>query len=47
MPPMTMEFHVVNRRDLDEISAGANVEGNVTRKGDDYWVDHLRKVAGH
>jgi len=47
MPAMTMEFHAVRRKDLEGIAPGAKVEGNVTRRGDEYWIDGLHKVGSY
>ena len=47
LPPMTMQFRVVNSKELNTIHLGVRVEGVVTRKGDDYWIDHLREMSDH
>lgn len=42
MPAMTMLYYLVHPADLKGIAIGQTVEGYVTRKGDQYWLDHVR-----
>ncbi len=45
MPGMTMEFHLVTPAHLTGISIGQTVEGDVSRRGDEYWINHLHPVG--
>jgi cytochrome c peroxidase len=47
MPGMTMEYQGVKPKELDGIAPGTKVQGDVIRKGDDYWIDHLRTVPAN
>jgi cytochrome c peroxidase len=40
-----MEFHLVTPSDLKGISIGQTVEGDVSRRGDEYWIDHLHAAG--
>jgi len=40
-----MEFHLVTPSDLKGISIGQTVEGDVSRRGDEYWIDHLHSAG--
>jgi cytochrome c peroxidase len=45
MPAMTMEYHLVDPSDSKRISVGETVQGYVSRRGDQYWLDQVRPIA--
>ncbi len=45
MPAMTMEYHLVHPADAKGVTVRQIVEAYVTRRGDEYWLDHLKPAA--
>ncbi len=45
MPAMTMEYRVSHPSELKGIVAGNNIEAEVSRKGDEYWLSNLHVIS--